>query len=73
MTGKDGDIDGKKPGRRLCQGNDIDKVFVFEPLSFHQFAFDGGYHRNASTNGEGSDFGKDPKYIPQTDHIHNLS
>ena len=49
----------------LGKGYDINEIFVLKPSLFRQFAFDCSNHRDAATDGEGSDFGKNKKYFPE--------
>ena len=68
MAGEDGDVDGEESWGRLCQGDDVDKVFIVEPTALHQLALDSCYHGDASTNGEGSNLSEYKEYLPKAYH-----
>ena len=68
MAGEDGDVDGKESWGRLCQGDDVDKVLIVQPLALDEFALYRCYHGDAATNGEGTDLCEYKKYLPETDH-----
>ena len=68
MAGEDGYVDSKESGGCLCQGDDVDEVFVVEPATLHELALDCCNHGDTSTDGEGANFCKHKKYLPETYH-----
>ncbi len=73
MSGKDRNVHSKQSRRGLGECYDINEIIVAQPLSLYEFVFYGSNHRDTSTYGECSDFRKDKKYLPQTDHFMCLS
>jgi hypothetical protein len=68
MSGEDRDVDGKEAGGGLRQGDNVNKVFIIEPTALHQLALDSCYHRDASTNGEGTYLCEYEEYLPKAYH-----
>ena len=69
MAREYGDVDGKEPGSRLCQCDDVDEVLIVQPLALDELALYRGNHRDASTNGEGTNLCEHKKYLPETNHV----